>query len=61
MTHQEYNAIQRDLMHHHDKAQKMPMTTRERDAYQKAVLACKSILSNYNPDRSKGRKVQRNV
>ncbi len=58
MTRQEYNSIQWDLMHHHDKALKMSMTTRDRDAYQKAMLACKSILSNYNPDKLRGKQVR---
>lgn len=54
MTYTEYENIQNDLSRHLDRIMrfgKYQMTRKERDAYERAVLACKSVLANYNPKR----------
>lgn len=54
MTYPEYENIQNDLSRHLDRIMrfgKYQMTRKERDAYERAILAAKSVLSNYNPER----------
>lgn len=51
MTAQEYETIQRELtaLHDNDRKLRYQYNSRERQAYRDAVLACKSVLSRYNP------------
>lgn len=58
MEQYEYDRIQADLSKLIGKYRKArySFTTREWDAYEQAVLACKSVLSNFNPERVVKRK-----
>lgn len=53
MSPQEYRAIQQELTKLAENNRKLvyQYSSRERQAYQDAVLACKSVLSHYNPER----------
>lgn len=53
MTLQEYKALQQSLsaLLDKDRLRRKRLSGRERDAYQMGVKACKSALSNFNPDR----------
>lgn len=51
MSRDEYEKIQNDLSHLLKKPEYKNMTSRERQSYKDAVLACKSMVSNYNPER----------
>ena len=53
MTKQEYANIQFNLSALLDKMQYKQLTGKRAEGYKQAVLACKSVLSNYNPS-SKG-------
>ena len=56
MTKYEYNQIQRDLDYllenPYGKYSQM-MNSKYKERYRMAVLACKSVLSNYNPEKEK--------
>lgn len=51
MSRDEYEKIQNDLSHLLKKLEYKNMTSRERQSYKDAVLACKSVVSNYNLER----------
>lgn len=57
MDRETYAKIQNDLSHlldvikHKENNKYKHFNQAERDAYKQAVLACKSVVSNYNPDR----------
>jgi hypothetical protein len=51
MTKQEYERIQKDLDNIMKDMKHMSLSSLERWAYKEAVLACKSALSNYNPEK----------
>ena len=51
MTTQEYERIQKDLDNIMKDMKHMSLSSLERWAYKEAVLACKSALSNYNPEK----------
>ena len=53
MTIEEYKKIQAALDKHLERYKCYSMDTKkQREAYEHAVLACKSVLANYNPERS---------
>lgn len=51
MTNQEYERIQKDLDNVMKNMKYKGLSSLERWAYREAVLACKSALSHYNPER----------
>ena len=52
MTTEEYKKIQAALDKHLERYLRYSMdTNKHREVYERAVLACKSVLSRYNPDR----------
>ena len=52
MTTEEYKKIQAALDKHLERYKCYSMDTKkQREAYEHAVLACKSVLANYNPKR----------
>lgn len=55
MTKQEYENIQFNLSALLDKMQYKQLSGKRAEGYKQAVLACKSVLSSYNPT-SKGEK-----
>lgn len=52
MNLNEYEQIQKDLSHlmERDVMRHKNLNKRERDTYKQAVLACKSVISKYNPN-----------
>ena len=53
MTTEEYEKIQAALDKHLERYKCYSMDTKkQREAYEHAVLACKSVLSRYNPERN---------
>ena len=51
MTEQEYNNIQRELSALAEKyKRKQIASSKYYDVYKEAILHCKSVLSNYNPN-----------
>lgn len=57
MTPSEYQSIQQaltDLMEN-DRKLRYSFNSKERQAYKTAVLACKSVLSSYNPEKKGGK------
>ena len=53
MTTEEYKKIQAALDKHLERYKCYSMDTKkQREAYEHAVLACKSVLSRYNPERN---------
>ena len=56
MTNYEYDCIQKqlsDLIQKYKDKHKF-CNTSEKEAYAEAVLACKSVLSHYNPNNNNG-------
>ena len=53
MTSEEYKRIQSDLSDLLYKMQYKILTGKRAEGYKMAVLACKSVLSNFNPDNLK--------
>lgn len=52
MTTEEYEKIQTALDKHLERYKRYSMdTNKQREVYEHAVLACKSVLANYNPKR----------
>lgn len=51
MTRQEYKQIQGDLDNVLKNMCRKNLTSKGRDGYREAVLACKSVISHYNPER----------
>lgn len=52
MTTEEYEQIQAALDKHLERYKRYSMdTNKQREIYERAVLACKSVLSRYNPER----------
>ena len=52
MTTEEYKQIQAALDKHLERYKRYSVdTNKQREAYERAVLACKSVLANYNPKR----------
>lgn len=53
MTTQEYQKIQKELSHlmEPEVLRQKWYSAKEMDVYKKSVLACKSVLSKYNPDK----------
>ena len=52
MTTEEYEKIQAALDKHRERYEHYSMdTNKQREVYECAVLACKSVLANYNPKR----------
>ena len=52
MTTEEYEKIQAALDKHLERYKRYSMdTNKQREVYVRAVLACKSVLANYNPKR----------
>lgn len=50
MTIEEYQQIQEALDKHLERYKRYSMATnKQREVYEQAVLACKSVLSKYNP------------
>lgn len=50
MTEAEYKRIQTDLDKHLERYLRYSMDTKKvRETYERAVLACKSVVANYNP------------
>ncbi len=49
MTYTEYESIQYALSALLGKMQYKQLTGKRAEGYKQAVLACKSVLSNYNP------------
>ena len=53
MTTEEYEKIQAALDKHLERYKRYSTdTNKQREVYERAVLACKSVLSRYNPKRS---------
>ena len=53
MTTEEYEKIQAALDKHLERYKCYSMdTSKQREVYVRAVLACKSVLSRYNPERN---------
>ena len=53
MTTEEYEKIQAALNKHLERyLQYSTDTNKQREVYERAVLACKSVLSRYNPERN---------
>ena len=53
MTVEEYQQIQEALDKHLERYKRYSMdTNKQREVYERAVLACKSVLSRYNPERN---------
>ena len=55
MTYTEYESIQYALSALLGKMQYKQLTGKRAEGYKQAVLACKSVLSNYNPFPKKNR------
>ena len=52
MTTEEYEKFQAALDKHLERYKRYSMdTNKQREGYERAVLACKSVLANYNPER----------
>lgn len=52
MTTEEYEKIQAAFDKHLERYKCYSMdTNKQREVYERAVLACKSVLANYNPKR----------
>lgn len=52
MTTEEYEKIQAALDKHLERYKRYSVdTNKQREVYERAVLACKSVLANYNPKR----------
>lgn len=52
MTTEEYEKIQAALDKHLERYKRYSMdTNKQREVYERAVLACKSVLAKYNPKR----------
>lgn len=52
MTTEEYEQIQAALDKHLERYRRYSKdTNKQREVYERAVLACKSVLANYNPKR----------
>lgn len=52
MTTEEYEQIQTALDKHLERYKRYSTdTNKQREVYERAVLACKSVLANYNPKR----------
>lgn len=50
MTTEEYQQIQAALDKHLERYKRYSMdTNKQREVYERAVLACKSVVANYNP------------
>ena len=49
MTKNEYQKIQNDLDHLIENIKFKSLNQNERDVYKRAVLACKSVVSNFSP------------
>lgn len=54
MTKWEYDNIQSNLSALLDKMQYKQLTGKRAEGYEQAVLACKSVLSQYNPSTKGG-------
>ena len=53
MTTEEYEKIQAALDKHLERYKRYSTdTNKQREVYERAVLACKSVLSRYTPERS---------
>ena len=53
MTTEEYKKIQAALDKHLERYLRYSLdTNKQRELYERAVLACKSVLSRYNPERN---------
>ena len=53
MTTEEYEKIQAALDKHLEQYKRYIVdTNKQREVYERAVLACKSVLSKYNPERN---------
>ena len=53
MTTEEYKKIQAALDKHLERYLRYSVdTNKQRELYERAVLACKSVLSRYNPERN---------
>ena len=53
MTTEEYEQIPAALDKHLERYKRYSMdTNKQREVYERAVLACKSVLSRYNPERN---------
>ena len=53
MTTEEYEKIQAALDKHLEQYKRYIVdTNKQRELYERAVLACKSVLSKYNPERN---------
>ena len=53
MTTEEYEKIQAALDKHLERYKRYSRdTNKQREVYERAVLACKSVLSRYNPERN---------
>lgn len=53
MTIEEYEQIQAALDKHLERYKRYSVdTNKQREVYERAVLACKSVLSRYNPERN---------
>lgn len=52
MTQETYERLQIDLSNLLQNMKYKNLSAREKEGYEKAVLACKSIVSNYNPNKN---------